>query len=64
MNKTPCHFTTNIADMFECSHEDKFDHNGFAVKQCPKFPCKKFKELEPNWNDREIERNCKPKDQQ
>lgn len=39
-----CKFTHNIADQLECS-QNGFNSYGFAINQCHKFPCDKFKRL-------------------
>ena len=41
-----CYFTTNIADILECSEVNDFDFNGFPNKPCDKYPCDKFKEVD------------------
>ena len=42
---TECNFTHNIAEQLECSQDGRFDFNGFAINECPKFPCEKYKRL-------------------
>ena len=37
-----CVFTRSIADTLQCSHDGKFDSNGFSVNKCKFFPCSKL----------------------
>jgi hypothetical protein len=50
--KPKCVFTTTIADTPACALNDggeMFDGNGIPLKDCPEFPCNKYKETVESW---------------
>jgi hypothetical protein len=40
-----CTFSTDITEKLSCSQDGEFDYNGFAIHDCPQYPCAKYKKL-------------------
>ena len=54
-----CFFSTDIAENLTCCLDELFDHNGFPINRCPKYPCERYLKIQMELDELEKERREK-----